>query len=865
MPVQPKIGVYPFWFWNGEQEERELARQLKRMSDGNCTGVALHSRTGNRVPYLSPRWLELLRFSCGEAKKLGLKIWLYDEDGYPSGNAGMKVQAGRRDLEQQYLSFSYAAADPDRPAFAAFDAETFAPVDEKAVPAGTPLLIFQHEYLDRHVDVFHPESARRFIQFTHEKYECLHEYFGNVIEAVYTDDESYLMCFPKGIAFSPVLADAYEKRYGESVRSILPRLVEDLPLSGETRRRYYALARELFLENFIRPQVDWCEARGLAYLGHLCGDEGDLPKTVRRYGSEMPYFRMESVPSIDDFLCDRTDQRYLSRAFAGKGEKALDADCRTHPLWTYKAGASAAHQFAHGRFSAETLTFLTWPVMPAFLDRQMFFEILQGVNLFTHHAYYYTIGGGTRNDCPPSYFFQSPFYGDFAERNRVWSRFAELVGRGKYHADTLLVYPEAFFEHEGGREIDPDFTPRMPACGKALAQYETAFGECVLALERAHVGFDFGDESRFAADARIENGQLRIGDMTYSTVIVPIGLALLPGTRTLLREFAEAGGKVTDRVETAAPDTENALDPEILLVRRDTDAGSEFALMNLSGRELALEWRDETPFSVYEPASNTVIFRGNVLPDDFRFPAGSVLYLAKSPVENAGEVPFETTAFAPEKESCEAVFVRAENDRPNSLLLRGGTSWNVTLGSGAGITEIYVEDPKKLAVRVNGKALDAARRKADPHPCDPCFCSFDGAGLFHPGENTVECACDPGVLFLEGAFVLDGETRLAAPRKPVPGALAEQGFPHYWGTTRYEYTFDGVWNYVRLEVSGSARVKVNGVDCGCVFGILDSVRIRDACRAGRNRLELAVAGSAAGFLGAENAHSPGLFRAVLVR
>ena len=155
----PKPGVYPFWFWNGVQEESRIAEQLEAMKAGGCRGVVLHSREGNRIPYLSERWFELVLHSCDCAKRLGLTIWLYDEDGYPSGNAGMQVQKLRPDLRQKQMLFAYAGTDPDTPAYAAYDATTYAPLDETAVPRGTPALRFTPNFIDRHVDTFSREAA----------------------------------------------------------------------------------------------------------------------------------------------------------------------------------------------------------------------------------------------------------------------------------------------------------------------------------------------------------------------------------------------------------------------------------------------------------------------------------------------------------------------------------------------------------------------------------------------------------------------------------------------------------------------------------------------------------------------------------
>ena len=72
--VKPGI-VVPFWFWNGDLEEAEIARQIELAAKSGVTGLVLHPREGNRIPYLGPRWMELYRYACQQAKNHHLQIW----------------------------------------------------------------------------------------------------------------------------------------------------------------------------------------------------------------------------------------------------------------------------------------------------------------------------------------------------------------------------------------------------------------------------------------------------------------------------------------------------------------------------------------------------------------------------------------------------------------------------------------------------------------------------------------------------------------------------------------------------------------------------------------------------------------------
>ncbi|HEX3048873.1 MAG TPA: glycosyl hydrolase [Bacillota bacterium] len=89
----------PFWFWNDALSETEIARQIRDFRDKGVMGFVIHPRIGlpEDIPYLSDRFLQLVRFAVSEAAQYQMKVVLYDEGMYPSGAAhGQVVQS---DLE----------------------------------------------------------------------------------------------------------------------------------------------------------------------------------------------------------------------------------------------------------------------------------------------------------------------------------------------------------------------------------------------------------------------------------------------------------------------------------------------------------------------------------------------------------------------------------------------------------------------------------------------------------------------------------------------------------------------------------------------------------------------------------------------
>ncbi len=860
-------GLYPFWFWNGLQNESELSAQLDSMKAAGCDGVVLHSRTGNRVPYLSDRWLDLVEHACAEAERLGLKIWIYDEDGYPSGNAGGRVQADRPDLRQQWLTFAYEPTDPSAPAYAAYDPGSFALLDEKNVPAGTPALRFTIRYWDRHVDTLSPEAAHRFLSLTHERYAArLSRFFGKVVTAVYTDDESHQVWRGDGLTFSPFLEAAYLARFHTPLRDVLPALVENLPSSAAVRTRHHALVRDLFLENFIAPQVAWCHAHGLVYIGHLCGDEGPSAKSIREYGSATPYYVLEDVPSVDDYLCDMKDHGYLRRPATDDSlhTQFAPSGFLRYPPHLYAAASSAAHQFHDGVLSSETIAFLGWDVQPAFLATQIFYEVAQGVTLNTPHAWYYTVGGAAHHDCPPTYGHQQPFLPALALHAPSWTRAAALLRRGPAYAPVLVLRPDSVFALEDGSDIAPDFTPRRPRTSPAPADFDLAFNTLLIDLARAHIPFEMTEESVLLAHGRPSGRGLVLGAAAYSAVVSPGGYPLSAAARTLLSDFAAAGGLHAvwdgktlpeELVSRLSPTpSRDALSPprlsgpgsEEILLRpwtfTDSATGGrrvESFLVNLSGHglEAALDLPDET--LLYNPLDGT----GFVLPagsHGVALPKGAPLALL-SPSYDCPRVAPETTMFRAEGQNGPGIvprLVSVVRDRPNAVpLARKSPRLPDAL-------------PRPLALYAEN--LDAVAPALPRIPHHPSEAALAGALVDNPDVLVPALlASIPSTLYLEGDFsVPDAGTRELLPGgSPLGlGDLSAQGLPFYWGSVTYTFEFDGPASLLRADLAGGAAVvSLNGTVVGPLFGEPSVLRVADAVLPGRNTLAVAVYPTAANF------------------
>jgi hypothetical protein len=86
-----------FWLWNGPLDPQLLKSQLQDMAKHETRNVCVvpmprdfrPDSTANRmdVDYLSPTYFQRVQVAVEEAARLGMHYWLYDEGGWPSGQA----------------------------------------------------------------------------------------------------------------------------------------------------------------------------------------------------------------------------------------------------------------------------------------------------------------------------------------------------------------------------------------------------------------------------------------------------------------------------------------------------------------------------------------------------------------------------------------------------------------------------------------------------------------------------------------------------------------------------------------------------------------------------------------------------------
>lgn len=196
----------PLWVWNTRVTTDDIDRMLGDMKEAGFGGAFVHPRPGLITDYLSDEWFALYKYSVEMGKQLGLDIWIYDENSYPSGFAGGHVQA---EMPESYnggqgLVFEKTTKLPENAAeyFLCLkkEGESFKNISgetDRYVSVEGEYYLYKKTYYARsnwhggfsYVDLLYPGVTEKFIDVTMSGYEkTFGKELGTVIKGVFSDE-----------------------------------------------------------------------------------------------------------------------------------------------------------------------------------------------------------------------------------------------------------------------------------------------------------------------------------------------------------------------------------------------------------------------------------------------------------------------------------------------------------------------------------------------------------------------------------------------------------------------------------------------------------------------------------------------------
>jgi hypothetical protein len=497
------------------------------------------------------KWQAFTR-AVNAARQAGLAMWLYDERGYPSANAGGLVLRHHPEWEARGLLIAdlecnEGAVALDLPPGKLFLAaalpvrnDQIQPRDKVDLsahvrdgklrwpaPAGrwhvmliTESRLFEGTHAEMNLfakipypNLLLPEPTARFLELTHQRYaDRLGQDLSQYFVATFTDEPSLMSLFLRPMPYrvlpwAPTLAAEFKQRRGYALGPCIPALLADAGPEGQkSRYDFWRTVGELVAENYFGQIQIWCRQHRIPSGGHLLMEE-DIVSHVPLYGDFFGCARRLDAPGIDCLTSVPAQvpwsiARLLSSVAELEGKALVMSETSDHSQRYRPPGDKRPVQAVSETEIRGTCNRL----------------FVGGVNRLTS---YYSFAGLTDESL---------------RRLNEWvGRCALMLSGGHQVADIAVLYPI--------ESIWPKFQPARRGAGgsPAASRIEHFYRSAADALFAAQRDFTFVD-GRALAEARVESGTLVHGNLRWRVVVLPGADTLPLAAWENLGRFVAGGG-----------------------------------------------------------------------------------------------------------------------------------------------------------------------------------------------------------------------------------------------------------------------------------------------------------------------------------
>ncbi|HSO89257.1 MAG TPA: glycosyl hydrolase [Draconibacterium sp.] len=528
----------PLWDWNEQISEEGIDFQMKEFKKAGIGGVFVHPRPGLLTEYLSEDWFHLFDYTVQKGKELGMKVWIYDENSYPSGFAGGHVPAEMPDsykhgtglsmeIQQQLnVVVSDTLAVVLKKTDTGFENIT-AKASQENGSQGT-YYIFRKTYPEKspwyggftYVDLLYPGVTEKFMDVTMTKgYEKNSADFGQTLPGIFTDEPNLEAAMSRGtmLRWTPDLWDVFQQRWGYDLKVNLPSLVEETGNWKKVRHDFYELMVEMFVDRWAKPWGKYCDEKNLAWTGHYW--EHGWPEPTDGM-DEAAFYIWHQMPGVD-MLGNRLDTAGLGGQFGN--DRAV------------RELLSAANQAGRTRTLSETYGGGGWEMNFETQKRLVDWEVVLGVNFVNQHLSYYSLNGVRKFDYPPSFSYHEPWWEHYKLMGDYIGRISMAMSSGQQINTTLVFQPNTTAWMYFSR-LDKN---------PAINTIRKGFKNFVYQMEQHHIEYDLGSESVLKEIGSVEGKTFRVGKRDYSLVVIPTEMENIDRiTFELLQKYLENGGKV---------------------------------------------------------------------------------------------------------------------------------------------------------------------------------------------------------------------------------------------------------------------------------------------------------------------------------
>ena len=558
------------WWWMGSAvSEEEITRHLQLFQQAGFGGVEISPIYGvageeaRSILFLSPAWIELLRYTVREARQLGLEVDIIMGSGWPFGGSsvgaedaaarvlfasyhvgegggveepilcaarpeaalqalmafsvdGQALDLSRLVDEQRRLSWSAPAGEWR--VFALFQSGTGQQV-KRAAPGseGNVLDHFSRRALARYLVAFDQAFADLPAD---EQVRCFFNDSYEVYEANWTGE----------------LLSEFERRRGYDLRRYLPALLgqDDAEMVRRVRSDYRQTMGALLLEAFVEPWTAWARQHGAWSRNQAHGSPGNL----------LDLYAAADIPETETFGPDWVRLAGLTAMPGTPPQQGGRAD-----VLVGKLASSAAHVAGKRLCSSESFTWLDehGKVPLAHMKAELDVAFVMGVN---HVFFHGTPFSPADVEWPGWMFYASthvaptnPFWRDLAELNGYISRCQSFLQAGAPDND-MLVYLPIFdlWATERGAEHMLHFLSVHSE--HWLDENLPAFTAAARWLWDQGYSFDFVSDQQVDQAIQVVGQQLQARGGAYRALLIAGCSIMPPETMGRILDLARAGATV---------------------------------------------------------------------------------------------------------------------------------------------------------------------------------------------------------------------------------------------------------------------------------------------------------------------------------
>lgn len=607
----------PLWDWNEQITEEGIDFQLKEFKKVGIGGVFVHPRPGLLTEYLSDDWFYLFDYTVQKGKELGMKVWIYDENSYPSGFAGGHVPAEMPDsykngtglsLEiQQQLNVvvSDTLVVVMKKTDSGF-ADITAAVDQEKGQRGT-YYVFRKTYPGKspwyggfsYVDLLYKGVTEKFMELTMTRgYEKKNSAdFGKTLPGIFTDEPNLEAAMSKNtmLRWTPDLWSAFLQRWGYDLKVNLPSLIDETGNWKKVRHDYYELILELFVDRWAKPWSKYCNEKSLKWTGHYW--EHGWPEPTHGF-DEAAFYIWHQQPGVD-MLGNRLDSLGLGGQF---GNDRAVRELR-----------SAANQAGRTRTLSETYGGGGWEMSFETQKRLVDWETVLGVNFVNQHLSYYSLNGVRKFDYPPSFSYHEPWWEYYKLMGDYIGRISMAMSAGQQINQTLVLQPNtSAWMYYTRKEKNPEIT-----------RIRDGFKNFVYLMEQQHLEYDLGSENVMKVLGSVKGKTLKVGKRDYSLVVIPAEMENIDRTTfDLLSKYLGNGGKVL-AFRKDIPMIDGETSPSVNeLIRK---SGENWVVAEKLTDAAALKLLNRDEFAMNDQTQNGMLYHQRRILDD-----GQILFVVNS-------------------------------------------------------------------------------------------------------------------------------------------------------------------------------------------------------------------------------------------